>query len=349
MKAAVLTEYRKFEWKEDVPVPKMEDNEVLVRVEYAGICGSDMHIFNGDFEPRTTVPMIPGHEFAGIVHDAGKNVQKFSKGERVVVDPIIWCGECAACQIGHYPACTSLKLLGVDMNGGFGEYINVKEHMLFKVSESVSARDAALVEIYSIGFHACNRANVQDGDTVAIWGTGRVGQSILQAVKTKTKNTVFCVDIVTSRLENAKKAYPDIVTINLMEENPFQIIKDKTDGRGTDIAFEAVGHAMDVPNCPNPIRGCVQSIRGAGTVCVLGLGDDPSPVLFKELIWKEAKIVASRVSHGEFEEAVRHLEKGDLNPDSLISKEMDGKEAQAAFEMVEASPEKYLKVLLKIS
>jgi len=204
MKAAVLKEYRKFEWMETA-IPEIAGNEVLLKVEYAGICGSDMHIFNGDFHPRTTTPMIPGHEFAGIIAETGKDVKNFNEGDRVVVDPIIWCGKCAACKIGHYPACTSLKLLGVDMDGGFGEYVAVSENMLFKLPDSISPRDAALVECYSIGFHACRRAEVKENDTIVIWGTGRIGHSILQAVRTKTKNTIICIDVIESRLEIAKK------------------------------------------------------------------------------------------------------------------------------------------------
>jgi threonine dehydrogenase-like Zn-dependent dehydrogenase len=105
MKAAVLMEYGKFEWKEtDVPINS--DSEVLVKVSYAGICGSDQHIFKGEFHPRTKIPFIPGHEFAGIITTVGSKVKDFKTGEQVAVDPIIWCGKCPACMRKHYPACT---------------------------------------------------------------------------------------------------------------------------------------------------------------------------------------------------------------------------------------------------
>lgn len=348
MKAAVLAQYKKIEWKTDLPVPQIGDNDVLVRVEYTGICGSDIHIFNGDFHPRTQLPLIPGHEFSGIIQDTGKGVEKFEIGDRVVVDPIIWCGECAACQIGHYPACISLKLIGIDMDGGFGEYVRVPQGMLYKIPNTISALNAALIEVYSIGFHACKRARVQENDTIVIWGTGRIGQAILQTARTLTSNKIICVDIIDSRLENAQSAYPDIVTINAFKQDPVELIKKITDGRGVDVAFEVVGHATKIVNKPNPIQGCIQAIRGAGTLCILGLGDEPTPILTKELIWKEAKIVASRVSHGEFADAIAHLEKGVLKPTSLISKVFDIKEAQQAFHLLEKSPEEYLKVILKV-
>ncbi len=348
MKAAVLEKYRKFSWQE-VPLPAMGDSDVLVQVSYAGICGSDIHIFNGDFHPRTRTPMIPGHEFTGTIADTGPKVRTVSRGEKVTVDPIIWCGKCASCQIGQFPACIALKLIGVDMDGGFGEYVVVKESMLHKLPESITARHAALIELYSVGFHAIKRAGLQEKDTVVIWGTGRIGHSLLQAARTKTNNTIFCIDIIESRLHIAKKAYPDIITINATKQDPVALVHEATSGRGVDGAFEAVGDATNISGRPNPVRGCIQCIRGAGTVCVLGLSDESSPVLMKELIWKEARIMASRVSLGEFSEAITHLAAGNLKPETLISREMSGSEIQTAFNLLEKEPEKYLKILIKMS
>jgi threonine dehydrogenase-like Zn-dependent dehydrogenase len=346
MNAAVLEEYRRFNWKQ-VRQPEVADNEVLVKVAYAGICGSDQHIFKGEFHPRTSIPFIPGHEFAGTIIATGPNIEKFHVGDHVAVDPIIWCGKCPACLRQHYPACSSLKLLGVDVNGGFGEYINVPEHMLYKVEKSIPIHHAALVEVLSIGFHACRRANVQKDDTVVIWGAGKVGQSILQAVRTKTTNTVIMVDILDKRLNLAKSHYSDIFIINATRENPVERVKEITGGKGVDVAVEAVGHHVEIEGRVNPVRGCIQSIRGAGTVCVLGLGDEPLPLLMKELIWKEAKIIASRVSHGEFAEAIENLEKGTLKPDALVTDVLNPAQIQDGFMMLENEPESHLKILLK--
>lgn len=346
MHAAVLEKYRHFNWKE-VNYPRLAENEVIIKVSYAGICGSDQHIFQGEFHPRTPIPFIPGHEFAGTIVQTGKKVDKFKTGDQVAVDPIIWCGECPACQRAHYPACTSLKLIGIDMNGGFGEYINVPEKTLYQVGLKVPGRHVALIEILSIGFHACNRAKLQSNDTVVIWGAGKVGQSILQAVQTKTKNTVILVDILDNRLQLAKSFYPHIHTINAQKHDPVEIIKSITNNIGVDIAIEAVGHHVEIENVVNPVRGCIQSIRGAGTVCVLGLGSDPAPILMQELIWKEGSIIASRVSHGEFAETIKNLELGTLKPDALVTDILPPSKIQKGFEMLEDEPENHLKILLK--
>lgn len=348
MHAAVLSEYRTFDWQE-IPVPSIGSNQVLVKVEYAGICGSDLHIYGGEFHPRTHTPMVPGHEFAGVIVNVGGAVSRYRAGDRVAVDPIIPCGSCVACELKHYPACTSLKLLGVDMDGGFAEYVAVDEHMLYKLDDSISLRHGALIEVLSIGFHASNRAGVKEGDRIAIWGAGRVGQCILQAARTRTDNTVFMIDILDNRLKIAGDHYDNVVTINSQKQDPIAVIKEHSNGRGVDIAFEAVGHAHAVAGRPHPVRGCVQAIRGAGVVCVLGLSDEPAPLIMKELIWREARIVASRVSHGEFSETIDHMAQGHLQPDILVSAEMPASAAQTAFENLEREPQNYLKVLLKLA
>ena len=126
MKAAVLERYGSFRIIEK-DIPKPAEGEVLVKVTHASICGSDQHIFSGDFHPRTKLPFVPGHEFIGIIEEAGKGVEEFMKGCRVCVDPIIPCENCEACKRKHFPACTSLKLLGIDMDGGFQEYLAVSQ------------------------------------------------------------------------------------------------------------------------------------------------------------------------------------------------------------------------------
>ncbi len=348
MKAAVLAQYGKIEWK-NVPTPSISDTEVLVRVKYASICGSDQHVFKGEFHPRTSVPMIQGHEFGGVIAKCGKDIADFHVGDRVTVDPIFWCGKCTACKIGHYPACRSLKLLGIDVDGGFAEFVVAKKFMLNKVPPAISDKQAALVEVLAIGFHACKRANVRKDDSIAIYGAGKVGQCILQAVRTKTSNPVFIIDILDTRLQLAQQAYPDIITINARNVDPVSVINEHTNGRGVDIAFEAVGHAVVVPERLHPVRSCIQTIRPVGTVCVLGLSDTEAPLIMKELIFKEAKIISSRVTHGEFSETLHHLEHGHLKPDALISKIMHVSEAQHGFEILEQEPENYLKILLRVS
>jgi threonine dehydrogenase-like Zn-dependent dehydrogenase len=324
------------------------DNNVLIRVKYASICGSDQHIFKGEFHPRTKLPLIPGHEFAGVIEEVGRNVKNLTPGEKVTVDPIIWCGKCAACKVGHYPACTSLKLIGIDLDGGFAEYVSAPSHMVFKVPAHISDEYAALVEILSIGFHASARAGLEKHDDILIVGSGKVGNSILHAAKTITDGRIILADILDERLAIASSAFPDITTINITRTDPVAFIKELTNGKGVDIAFEAVGHEVPIAGKFNPVRTCINAIKGGGKVCVLGLSDHPSEILMKELIWKEARIIASRVSHGEFSKAIDALDKGTLDPDKMITGVLNLEDAQNGFELLEKEPGKNLKILLKV-
>jgi threonine dehydrogenase-like Zn-dependent dehydrogenase len=347
MKASVIREYKKIAM-EEVRKPVLLDNHVLIRVVYASICGSDQHIFKGEFHPRTKLPLIPGHEFAGVVEEVDKSVKTFKPGDKVTVDPIIWCGTCAACRAGHYPACTTLKLIGIDLDGGFGEYVSVPVHMVYKIPDHISDEYAALVEILSIGFHASSRAGLGQHDNIFIAGSGKVGQSILHAAKTITNGKIIMADILNERLSLASSAFPEIHTINIRDTDPIAAVKELTDGDGVDIAFESVGHEVPIEGRYNPVRTCINVIKGGGKVCVLGLSDHPSEILMKELIWKEAKILTSRVSHGEFAKVIEALDKGTLNPGKMITGILKLEDAQKGFDLLENEPAKHLKILLKV-
>lgn len=345
MKAAVLSEYNKVEWKE-VDKPECGSAEVIIRVSFASICGTDQHIHKGEFHPRTHTPMIMGHEFTGEIVEVGDEVRDFMVGEKVAPDPIIWCGTCPACLRGHFPACTSLKLIGIDSDGGFVQYIALPPSMLYRLPPGIPDEHAALIEILSIGFHAKNKAGVEKDDVIAIWGSGKVGLCILEAVRTVTDQPVFMVDILEERLAIGPEHYEKVIPINALKEDPVDRILRETDGKGVDIAFEAVGHAVGPNRLINPVRGCVKTIRGGGTVCVLGLGNEPAPIVFKELIWKEGRIVSSRVSHGEYTEAISHLEKGTLKPEALISRILPASQTQEAFHILDSDPANNIKILL---
>ena len=227
------------------------------------------------------------------------------------------------------------------------EYVSVKESMCYKMPEGSNPKYAALVEVLGIGFHASNRAGLGEEHSIVIWGAGKVGQCILQAARTRTEQDIIMVDVLDERLRMAKNAYPEIHTVNARQGDALEAIKSITNGRGVDIAFEAVGHAQAVSGAENPARACINAIVGGGTICVLGLADQEFPIVFKELIWKEAKIIASRVSHGEFAEVIDQISKGNLKPDALISSVFPMDQAQKAFQKLEYQPEQELKILLE--
>ncbi len=181
MKSFVVGAANKFGIKEQ-PVPQPGDSDVLVKIAYAGICGSDMHIIHGQ-NPFATYPRITGHEFVGTVEDVGSKVRKIRAGQKVVINPVINCGECRPCKIGRPNVCTRLKVLGVHRDGGFAEFQSVPEANVHVLPAGLSLRSAALIEPYSIAANVFNRMEYQKGDRVLVYGAGVIGLTIIQVAK----------------------------------------------------------------------------------------------------------------------------------------------------------------------
>ena len=347
MKAAVLTAKDTIEIR-DVPKPSLREGQVLVKIAYAGVCGSDIHAYHGEFGTRVKFPRILGHEFSGVIEEVGGEVGQVSAGQRVVVDTVRGCGRCAACIDGRRSACRSLTLEGIDADGGFAEYIAVDGQRIYVINDSISLRDAALVEIYSIGVHACRRGGVQPGDFAVIFGCGRVGFSILECVKECGASKIAVVDVSEQKLEKARMVGADY-TVNAMKENPTCGILKLSSGRGADIVFEAIGDAKPIPNQTAPLAACVEVMRGGGRIVVLGQGPDEIPIFWKEFVWKEGTIIASRVTLGEFPRALGFMGAGKYHPDIFISEIHDLEETAEAFRSASEPDTDILKILLKVS
>ncbi len=346
MKAAVLTGKQKIQVR-DVPEPAPGKGQVLVAPKYAGICGTDVHIFAGEFEQRVKYPTILGHEFAGIVEAVGEGARAICVGDKVTVDPIIPCMRCVACREGNMSGCRSLKLLGVDMDGGFAQYVVADEERVFKLPERLSVRDGAMVEILSIGVHATRRGEVDPDDFVVVLGAGRLGLSIISVLKNSSAGTIVATDVRDSRLDVARKVGADYC-INSAKKDAVKEVLALTGGVGADRVFEAVGHAARSASGWQPVGEAAEMIRPAGRVVVLGQGPEPEPVFWRPFVWKEATMTTSRVTRGEFPRTISMLEKGALNPAPLITHEVPLEYASEAFRIVNDEKEEAIKVLLKI-
>lgn len=346
MKAAVLVGDKEFKFRE-VPDPHPKDDQVLIRVHWAGICGTDLHIYLGEFKHRVTYPRIPGHELSGVVESIGKNVSHFKKGDKVVVDPIIWCNQCTACLDGHHNACHFLKLIGIEMDGAFAEYIVADAEKVFKIPDSIPLRTAALTELYSLGVHAVRRAMIEPGDRVVILGAGRLGLSVLESIKQTGAGWVCSVDLLKNRLEIAQKIGADLI-INAQEKDPVEEILSLTGGFGVDRVIETVGPAKEVPNRMWPMAQAVRIVRYGGRIVVMGQGAQSSPIVWSEVVMKEAQIVGARVTLGDFPRTLRLMPQGKFHPDLILSGERSLERTGEAFELLEDKPDRYLKFLIKV-
>ncbi|MFD1064926.1 galactitol-1-phosphate 5-dehydrogenase [Oceanobacillus locisalsi] len=236
MKAAVLHSLGVIK-TEEIDVPQINEDEVLIKVKYTGICGSDV--------PRAMIsgarkyPLVLGHEFSGVIEEVGENVTELKPAERVVVAPLVPCGKCDHCKASNYGLCNNYNIIGTGSNGGFAEYVKVPQEHVLKIDDSLSFETAAGIEPATIGYHGLQKANIQPGETVVIMGCGSIGQLTMQWAKIFGASTVIVVDIFDDKLETAKELGADI-TINAKEVDAVEIIREMTNG-GAEVVVETAG------------------------------------------------------------------------------------------------------------
>jgi 2-desacetyl-2-hydroxyethyl bacteriochlorophyllide A dehydrogenase len=348
MKAGVLYGDRKIEVR-DVQDPTPGPGEVIVESRFGGICGTDVHIYRGEFRSRVRFPAIQGHEFGGAVVELGPNVSGWAVGDRVAVDPIIPCRACPACRRGQVNCCRSLRLLGVDDDGGFGRLVAVPQANLYRLPDDMAMEHVPLVETFALGHHVLDRGRVQPGETVAILGAGKLGLSVLDVLchGASPASTVVC-DVQPFRLEVARRIGAD-VTVDVTREDPVARAVEATGGAGVDCVIECVGHYHLPEGREPPLAQAVSMIRNGGRIVTAGLGEQLTAVHFKTLVLKEAEIVASRVTLGEFARAIRMLAKRRLHPELLVTDSMPLRDITAAFEKVDREDPRTIKVVLDIA
>jgi threonine dehydrogenase-like Zn-dependent dehydrogenase len=347
MKAAILYRDRDIRMG-DAPDPAIKPGHVIVSPRYAGICGTDLHIFRGEFHDRVQYPAILGHEFGGIVEEVGPGVSNVNVGDRVAIDPVMPCHGCPACLTGHFNACRTLKLLGVDLDGGFGQYVSVPSHHVYALPDGVAMEHVPMVEMYGLGHHVLQRGQVQPGETVAILGAGRLGLSVLDVLCHGAAPSLSIVtDLQPFRLARATELGADHV-VNVALEDPVARVLELTSGAGVDCVIECVGHFHTIAGQESPLGQSFRMVRNGGRIVAAGMGDQLSPVHLKSLVMKEAQLIASRVTRGEFPRAIRMLSRGLLHPDLLITDRMPLREAAAGFDKVDREDPATIKIVLDV-
>ncbi len=321
--------------------------QVLIRVAWASICGTDLHIFLGEFKDRVAYPRVLGHELSGVIESLGPGVSGLDLGDRVVADPIIWCGRCPACLMGHNNVCANLELIGIDRDGAFAELVVVDAEKVFKIPKGLGLKEAALSELYALGVHSTRKANVEPGDKVAILGAGRLGLAVLEVIRHTAASFVASVDVLPKRLEIANKIGADLV-LDAGQLEPVQAILAATGGQGVDKVVETIGTAVPLPGRDWPPQQAVRMARHGGRVVLMGLGSQSTPVLWKEVALKELEMVGSRVTQGDFPRAVELLAQERFHPQLLISREYNLDHINEAFQNLEENPSEYVKLLIEI-
>jgi propanol-preferring alcohol dehydrogenase len=269
--------------EQEIEIPSVGADEVLIRIKAAGICHSDAH-YRAGVSPVQFLPITLGHEVAGIVEETGADVSGFTKSDRVSVHYLATCGRCRFCQAGTEQFCPAAQMIGKHRDGGYAEFITVPDRSIFRLPDEIPFDQGAILMCSSAtSLHALNKARLRDGETVAIFGVGGLGISAIQLAKHLGAAQVFAVDINPAKLALAKRF--GAIAVDASAGNPVAQIQELTDGRGVDVALELIG-------LPLTMRQAVQSLAILGRAVLVGLTQQSFEVSpYSEILNKEAEII----------------------------------------------------------
>jgi L-iditol 2-dehydrogenase len=342
MKALLLKNYKDLELVE-FPTPEVGPNDVLIRVKACGICGSDVHGFDGS-TGRRIPPIVMGHEAAGLIHAVGANVKGYHEGDRVTFDSTISCGQCYFCTRGEINLCDNRQVLGVSCgefrrHGAFAEYVVVPQNILYRLPDSLPFEHAALIEAVSIGVHAVNITPIQLGATAVIVGTGMIGLLMLQAARLAGCSQIIAVDLDDAKLEVARSLGADVTLNPKTVDVPAEVYK-LTGGHGADVALEAVGAS-------SPIKTAILSVRKGGTVTLVGNISPNVEIPLQSVVSRQIRLQGSCASNGEYPQCIDLLARGAIKVDPIISALAPLEEGVEWFEKLYAHNNNLMKVVLQ--
>src|SRR5246500_5112530 len=248
----------------EVPIPKFGPNEVLVKVKVASICGTDLHIYNWDqwAQRRIKPPLIPGHEFCGTVAAIGNEVTLVKEGDFVSAEMHVNCGKCLQCRTGQAHICQHVKIIGVDANGAFAEYVVIPESNIWKLDPAIPQEYASILDPLGNAVHTVLAGEIA-AKAVAITGCGPIGLFAIAVARAVGATSVFAIEVNEHRAKIAREMRPDFV-LDLTKDDNRAIVMEKTGGLGVDVVLEMAGH-------PDSIRTAFDIVRRGGRILLLGL------------------------------------------------------------------------------
>ncbi|MEQ1827672.1 MAG: galactitol-1-phosphate 5-dehydrogenase [Pirellula sp.] len=341
MKALLLQEYKRLELVE-LPQPEYGAEDLLVQVQACGICGSDIHGFDGS-SGRRIPPLVMGHEAAGIVVELGKHVSGFRVGDRVTFDSTVSCGKCNYCRAGSINLCEARQVLGVSCNefrrqGAFAQFVTVPQNIAYRIPDSLSFEHAAMIEAVSIAVHATNRTPRHLGGTVAVVGAGMIGLLCIQTLRLAGFAKVIAIDLEDEKLKLASQLGASH-TINARSEDPVAKVLSLTNGRGVDASMEVVGAKA-------PVNTCFQVVRRGGSVTLVGNLTPNVELPLQTVVTRELSIYGSCASNGEIPQCIELLSSGAIQVAPLITATARLDETAAWFDRLYAGERGAMKVIV---
>ena len=315
MKALLMEEYKKLKFM-DFPDPKIEDpHDMLIRIKAVAICGSDVHGFDGS-TGRRRPPIVMGHEAAGEIVETGGAVKSFKKGDRVTFDSTIYCGKCFYCTGGMVNLCDSRMVLGVSCDeyrrhGAFAEYVIIPDHIAVHLPTGLSFEEAACTEPAGVAAHAVRMTPITLNDTVAVVGSGLIGNLAIQLLKTSGCGKLIALDTDPSRREVAKSFGIDAI-LDPADKDLDNKIKDLTGGRGVDRVIEAVGATA-------PIKTAISIVRKGGSVTLVGNVSPNVEIPLQAVVSRQISLQGSCAISGEYPIVLDLMARGKINVKAIIS------------------------------
>jgi L-iditol 2-dehydrogenase len=341
MKALVLSEYKKLELAE-LPQPEPGTDEVLVRVAACGICGSDVHGYDGT-SGRRIPPIVMGHEAAGTIAKVGAAVKDFKEGDRVTFDSTVYCGQCGYCLRGEVNLCDQRQVVGVSCGdyrraGAFAEYVVVPQRILYHLPESLLFPEAAMLEAVSVALHAVRLSELKGGETALVVGAGMIGLLTLQAARAGGASHVIVADIDATRLKLAKEMGADH-TLQLSGSELIAEIMRLTANQGVDVALEAVGRNETV-------SVAIDSVRKGGTVTLIGNISPEVALPLQKVVTRQLRLQGTAASAGEYTQAIELMMNGKIKVKPLITAVAPLGDGPQWFERLYAREPNLMKVVL---
>jgi len=317
---------------QEIPEPKIKDDEVLIEVKAVSVCGSDLHIYH-DTHPYWP-PVVLGHEFSGVIAEVGKDVKGWKVGDRVVSETRTGsCGICYICQSGFPQVCEWKRPFGIGINGAFTKYVSGPARLLHRLPENVSFEMGAIVEPIAIGITSIiERSQIKAGETVLITGPGPIGLISLAIAKVAGVSLAIMVGRSTKgdlRLKKAEELGADVI-IDIEKEDPISRVLELTKGLGVDFLIETSGN-------PELISKCFEMVRRTGTICAIGItGVSEVPIPYDRGIFKGIRFdFCFSSSWTSWEKALALISKGVLNLEPLITHKLDLEQWEEAFHLLE--------------
>jgi len=339
MQQAIMIQPGQIKFRE-IPLPQLQPDEVLIQVKRIGICGSDIHVYHG-LHPYTSYPVVQGHEVSGVIAQVGKQVKGLSEADRVVFMPQVTCGECYPCRHGMYHICDNLKVMGFQTNGAAQEYFPVKAQMVLKLPEAVSLDHAALIEPISVAVHALSRFGDVMGKNVLVLGAGTIGNLVAQVAAASGAKRVMITDISEYKLEKARQCGLEYV-VNPAQEDLDQAILKAFGPDKADLILECVG-------VQDTITQAIASARKGSTIIVVGVFAKKPLVDLGLVQDRELSLIGTLMyQKKDYERAIELVSKGKLQLDQMVTHRFAFKDYLAAYETIESSGGKYMKVMIDL-